>query len=187
MTRFIKLAFLLGLCAAFVIAIPVRALAEWATVDGWSIYTHEGGCYLSAAFDGDTNFAIGLDGTSKSNMTMDVILFSQKWRSIQVGNTYEVGMDFDRGTNWSVYFEGVEFGDAKGLYNYDDAYVEDSGIFAEDFMRSDTVYIEFEGERVANLNLSGSRAAFEEMVDCHSSFIESGTTEDPFSGSDPFR
>jgi len=121
-------------------------------------------------------------------MDMDILLFSQKWRSIQAGASYKVGMDFNRGTNWTVDFEGVDFdGSGKGLLNYDDAYSEDSGIFAEDFMRSESLYISFEGKRVANLNLSGSRAAFEEMVKCQRSFINSIDTQDPFAGSDPFR
>jgi hypothetical protein len=186
-TRHIKLTVLVGLCASFVIALPVRALAEWATVGNWSIETNDGGCYLIAGYEGGTYFAIGLDGASKSDMLMPILIYNQKWRSIQVGASYEVGVDFDRGTDWIVDFTGVATDSVKGLLNEDHAYAEDSGIFAEDFMRSDYVYVEFEGERVAYLNLSGSRAAYEEMVDCHKSFIGSGATEDPFSDSDPFR
>lgn len=174
--------------ALLILCTPTSSYAQWAEVEGWLIDTHDSGCMLMAEFEGDVLFSIRLDGFSSKDMEMDIILASSNWSSIRPRSNYEVRMDFNRGTNWNVDFRGIQLGEsAKGLLNSSDAYSEDSGIFAEDFMRSDTVYIAFEGKRVANLNLKGSRAAFEEMVECQKSFIAGVGSQDPFSGTDPFR
>jgi hypothetical protein len=167
-----------------VLSIP--SYAEWANVQGWEIDTHSGGCSLAAKFKGGIHFIIRLDGRSSDDMDMDIMIGNEDWKSIRVGKDYEVRMDFNRGADWNVTFTGKSTDDGnKFLLNYDDAYSEDSGDFAQDFMRSESVYISFEGTPIDNLDLSGSKEAFNEMVKCQRSFINS--SQDPFSRSDPFR
>lgn len=181
------------LSLAFALSAPLQlftqaANAEWANVRGWTIDSHEGGCLLRSEFVGDTIFSIRLDGYKKSDMDMDIILSNPKWSSLVEGATYNVQVEFNRGTNWDVTFYGGEYNSGlKYLINYEDAYSEDSGTFAQDFMNSESVYIGFEGRRVENLKLEGSRAAFEEMVRCHRSFMNSENNGDPFQSTDPFR
>lgn len=161
------------------------ALAGWAEVEGWIIDSSDTGCYLWAEFDGGTSFMIDFD-SSVEPMSMDIAIWNTKWRSVQVNEEYQVALEFDNGNRWTVAFFATTFDDGtKVLANYDDASSDSNRKFVKDFIASDGVSLEFNGTPIDTLDISGSRAAFQEMVSCHKSLLKSGDA-DPFSASDPF-
>lgn len=159
----------------------------WKTVGWWDIsfYPNAAGCSAFASYDGGISFFLGLDG-SGDEMAMEVLLFDEKWKSIEEGKDYEVKVAFGNETPWTLDMTGRKADTVSGLRILIPISSEQAANFADEFMRSSHMEWTYEGVSLGRLGLDGSRQAFSEAIDCTKSYQEAiGQSSDPFSGASP--
>ncbi|WP_181893089.1 hypothetical protein [Falsiruegeria mediterranea] len=168
------------------------ALAEpidWKTVRGWDIsfYPASEGCQAFALFEEDTAFFIGFDNT-ENELSLDVTLLDQKWRSIEAGKEYKIEVKFGDESPWTMDMDGLKTDDFPGLGIMIDAGSDQAELFIDEFQRENSMKWSFKSTVLGHYTLRGSRAAFNEVIACQRSYMRAQSSSDPFaqSSSDPF-
>ncbi len=168
------------------------ALAEpidWKTVRGWDIsfYPASEGCQAFALFEEDTAFFIGFDNT-ENELSLDVTLLDQKWRSIEAGKEYKIEVKFGDESPWTMDMDGLQTDDFPGLGIMIDAGSDQAKLFIDEFQRENSMKWSFSSTVLGHYTLRGSRAAFNEVIACQRSYMRAQSSSDPFaqSSSDPF-
>lgn len=166
----------------------------WKKVRGWdvSFYPSLEGCTALKVFDGGFSFFIGFD-FSITEPTLDVTLMNDNWGSIEDGKEYEIKVYFGDETPWTLQMDGTDFDGTPGLTFYVDAFDDQTQLFIDEFQREASMEWMFGSRSLGKFSLSGSTAAFQEVLACQSSFLEAREKlADPFAGSssgqssDPF-
>ena len=166
----------------------------WKEVRGWDIsfYPSFEGCTALKVFDGAFSFFIGFD-FSITEPTLDVTLMNDNWGSIEDGKEYEIKVYFGDETPWTLQMDGADFDGTPGLTFFVDAFDDQTRLFLDEFQRETSMEWMFGSRSLGRFSLSGSRAAFEEVLACQSSFLEAREKlNDPFAGgsgsqsNDPF-
>lgn len=176
--------------AAILIAAAGGASADstlWKTVGWWDIsfYPNSEGCSALAAYDGGISFFIGLDATG-DEIAMEVLLFDEKWKSIEDEKEYEVKVAFGNETPWTLDMTGRKAHTISGLRILIPLSSEQAADFADEFMRETGMEWTYDGVSLGSLALDGSRQAFNEMIDCTKSYQEAvGQAADPFGKAAP--
>lgn len=157
---------------------------DWKTVRGWDIsfYPNSEGCQAFALFEEDTAFFIGFDSTG-GELSVDVTLLDQKWKSIEAGKEYEIEVAFGDESPWSLEMDGLRTDDYPGLNIMIDAGSDEAELFIDEFQRETSMRWSFKGNLLGRYTLRGSRVAFDEVINCQRSYLNAQSS-DPFSGSD---
>ena len=192
----IRLKTILAVHFAFLISSTASnaELSHWKDVGNWNISfdSNIGICVASTTYDSGTGLSVGLSNLD-SNIMLIVYLSNQKWISLEIEKLYIVEVEFGDETPWTIEMDGIIIDSFRGLRFKVDANSEISGGFMDEFMREAGVKWTFQGRQLAALNLTDSRAAFDEVVACAKSYRSAaGNISDPFStlgqrtGDDPF-
>lgn len=164
-------------------------VTNWRKVSGWDIdfYSSLRACQAYTTYEGGTGFFIGFTNIG-DDLLLDVTLMDKSWRSIEAGKEYGVKVFFGDETPWTLNMEGENFGETPGL-TFSLSLNEKANLFAEEFQRETRMAWYYEGVRLGNYTLRGSRKAFQETLACQKSYISAtSSTGDPFarSSGDPF-
>ena len=155
-------------------------------VAGWTIAVDTslgGGCFIYAIFDGNTLVRIGFDPSSSDYY---LILGDDDWKSIEAGKEYDLTLTLGRRTPWDAPADGISLGDGTALM-----VTSTDTNFLEEFSSQQNIKVEYNDDVIANLDLSGSAAAINEMINCQSAVDAAASSggDDPFKttgGGDPF-
>lgn len=162
---------------------------DWKNVGGWDIsfYPASEGCQAFALFEEDTAFFIGFDNT-ENELSLDVTLLDEKWRSIEAGKEYKVEVKFGDESPWTMDMDGLRTDDFPGLSIMIDAGSDQAKLFIEEFQAESSMKWTFKSNVLGRYTLRGSRAAFDEVIECQRSYMRARSSSDPFaqSSSDPF-
>ncbi|MGH6768610.1 MAG: S1C family serine protease [Xanthobacteraceae bacterium] len=156
-----------ALAAGLVVALCQSAAAEIRlSVDqvigktrGWTIgYSNSlGGCVAIASYRDQTTvwFGIGRD------LGPYIAFTNPRWDRVAPGERYTLRLGMGRQGSWRGAFTGVEHGNEKGFIT--------TGVKAQffgDFARAGGITVAHDRNSLTRLNLSGSRAALEDLIAC---------------------
>lgn len=145
-------------------------------VAGWDIAIDQslgGGCYILAEFDGNTIVRIGFD---PSNSDYYLILADDDWNSIEAEKEYDLVLTLGHRQPWDAQANGIMLGDQPALM-----VTSTDTDFIDEFSSQQNIKVEYNGDSIANLNLSGSAAAIRELIKCQSAVNSAaGGNSDPF-------
>ncbi len=182
------LAIATGLFGTATLASPI----DWKTVRGWDIsfYPASDGCQAFALFEEDTAFFIGFDN-SDGDLLLDVTLLDKKWASIEKGTEYDIAVKFGNESPWSLEMDGLRTDDFPGLNIVIDAQSDEAKLFIREFQGESSMTWSYADTTLGRYTLKGSRAAFEEVMNCQRSYLAARNSQsDPFAKSnkkaDPF-
>ena len=149
-------------------------------VAGWDIAVDTslgGGCFILAVFDGDTLVRIGFD---PSNQDYYLILGDADWQSIEEGKDYDLTITLGHRRPWDATANGISLSDSTALMvRSDDTH------FLDEFASQQNIRVEYNGDEIANLDLTGSAAALQEMVNCQQAVNDAAdSADDPFQKTD---
>jgi hypothetical protein len=148
----------------------------WRRVGSWTVYidhTLDEGCFLFASFDNHTLFRVGVNRASNGHYY--VMFANPAWKSLQVGQKYDVQFQFGGNSPWDVPTTAKDMdGTIALMSNFEDSE------FWKEFSNSDELNVTREGKRVTDLRLTGSKAAFDELVTCQKYQDSQTTSRDPF-------
>lgn len=142
-------------------------------VKGWGIVhdkTDDQSCYAVADYAGGITFSFGMNDHAE----WSVQIANPDWLSIHEGQEYEIDWLFDGRRTWTVKAGGIENG-LRATDSRDD--------LIQDLARSSSLKLSYRNKELARLNLSGTRAAMNAILDCYKNRIEK---TDPFAPDDPF-
>jgi hypothetical protein len=156
-------------------------------VAGWNIAVDTslgGGCFIYAVFDGNTLVRIGFDPSSSDYY---LILGDDEWKSIESGKEYDLTLRLGSRAPWDAEANGVPLGDGTALM-----VTSTDTDFLQDFSSQQSIRVEYNGDQIANLDLSGSAAAIQEMINCQETVNAAASSggDDPFKKTgdgDPFK
>ena len=155
------------------ILFPAVALADWSKgVGQWTIRTEENGCLLSTVYADDTYFSLALSGIGE-DLQLYTIIFNDSWEYLEDGAAYSIGMDFVGAGEWSTEFIGWKNDVGTFLIYAESASSAEAQEYVQDFVVSEELRLQTEGEAIGSYSLQDSHAAFQSMLECHAEFAES--------------
>lgn len=192
--RLIKIAYFLTM----ILGGPVfsqEAITWKDSVKGWTIKVDRSlgdACFMLTSYEG------GAAIRAQFNMKEDIfqfIVIDGAWQSLESGKLYDIKVQFGTLDPWTGLASAYRFGEELPALVFDVSFEGGKAeLFIEELMRMTGVRIYYAGDVIANLSLSGTYAAMQEVIACQSAMLDggSGQDSDPFSGtqgdsSDPFQ
>jgi S1-C subfamily serine protease len=156
------------LLAAAAFAAPVQAQTPVLGIDsdmrtsqrGWAVgYSNWAvGCVASGTYSGGVTLWLG----SGARFGSFVAFTNADWQSIVPGRGYRMEVKTRGYGNWNGEFLGFDRGREKGVIS-----TKLKTEFLTDFARSAGFTVLLEGRQIANISLSGSRVALNEVISCY--------------------
>ncbi len=154
----------------------------WRAVGQWQIRVDKSlgyGCFLLGSYTRGTVLRIGID---QQNGNGYIMVGNEAWRSLQIGNQYDLALRFDNTAPWRgrATARTIGSGDMRFLYlSFDRAR------FLVELARRLNLTILYNGQVVTQLPLHGTNAAVQEMIRCQRVADAARGSNRP-QGSDPF-
>jgi hypothetical protein len=178
---------LLLACGVSCVAVA-PALAQdtllWRSVGQWQIRVDKSlgyGCFLIGSYTRGTVLRIGID---QQNGNGYVMVGNEAWRSLQVGNQYDLAIRFDSASPWRGRATARTIGSGSMVFLY---LSFSRARFLVELARRNNMTIFYQGDVVTTLPLRGTSAAVQEMVRCQRAADiarkNARPQGDPFSGS----
>lgn len=149
--------------AAGSVAAEESEIIKWKDVGDWTVSSDasmEGSCFIMSMFDGGVSLRLGFYPKG-SEAPLYMSFASDDWRSLEVGKDYDLTFRFDKSEPWSAAVTAAGSDNGKFLFvNITDPE------FLTGFVRKRALAIAFEDRVIANLNLSGTGPAAEELMKC---------------------
>jgi len=156
----------------------------WRTVGQWQIRIDASlgyGCFLVGSYTRGTVLRIGID---QQNGNGYVMVGNEAWRSLQVGNQYDLALRFDGAAPWRGRATARRIGQGDMVFLY---LSFDRARFLVELARRNNMAIYYQGAVVTSLPLHGTNAAVQEMLNCQRAADIARKTNrpqgDPFAGS----
>jgi hypothetical protein len=167
---------------------PSAAFAQdtplWRTVGPWQIRVDASlgfGCFLLGSYTRGTVLRIGIN---QQNGNGYVMVGDESWRSLQVGNQYDLSIRFDGNAPWQGRATARRIGSGDMVFLY---LSFDRARFLVELARRNNMTIFYQGRVVTQLPLHGTNAAVQEMLNCQrvADAARKGRPQggDPFGGS----
>jgi hypothetical protein len=157
---------------------------EYRKVGAWDIRIDTSlgnGCFIFATYPSNDVLRVGIDN-SKATPTAYMDVGNPNWHSLVVGTPYKISFSFDNDDpfEWQGVAKSIG-GDDKLLY-----FSFDNGKFMDALATHATLHVFYRGQLLSAMNLPGSQAALQTLVECQSRFPTAGSgTAVP--APDPFR
>lgn len=180
-----KLLLACGLSCAWVTGALAQDTILWRAVGQWQIRVDKSlgyGCFLIGSYTRGTVLRIGID---QQNGNGYVLVGNEGWRSLQVGNRYDLALRFDNTAPWRGRATARRIGSSDMVFLY---LSFDRSRFLVELARRVNLTIFYNGEVVTSLPLRGTNAAVQEMIQCQRAADIARKTRprgDPFAGSPP--
>ncbi|MBX9777892.1 MAG: hypothetical protein K2Y71_26225 [Xanthobacteraceae bacterium] len=166
---------------------PSAAFAQdtplWRTVGQWQIRVDASlgfGCFLVGSYTRGTVLRIGID---QQNGNGYVMVGNEAWRSLEVGNQYDLAIRFDSNSPWRGRATARRIGSGEMVFLY---LSFDRARFLVELARRNNMTIFYQGDVVTSLPLHGTNAAVQEMLNCQRAADAARKNRpqgDPFAGS----
>jgi hypothetical protein len=173
-----------GLTCAAISSASAQDTILWRSVGQWQIRVDKSlgyGCFLLGSYTRGTVLRIGIDQQSGKGYLM---VGNETWRSLQVGNQYDLALRFDRAAPWRGRATARTIGSGSMRFLY---LSFDRARFLVELARRLNLTISYNGQVVTQLPLRGTNAAVQEMIRCQraadTARKNSGPQGDPFAGS----
>jgi S1-C subfamily serine protease len=145
---------------------------------GWTIGISDSldGCLAAAKYRDDTTVWFGLS----KDLGPFVAFTNPRWDRIESGKKYTLRLQMGRQGTWNGAFTGIERPNEKGLIT--------TGVKAQffgDLARAGGVSVIFNGETITRVDLLGSRAAIEDILNCERTRPAVAASNAPKGGSQP--
>ena len=130
------------------------------TVSGWDIIIDQSlgfGCAMQSEFEGGALVRMGFN---KQDGHGYIIVLSEDWSDIQVGQHYDIGMDLD-GRQYTGNAEGFELSGMPGVY-----IPFDNSEFFVSIMKKHTLQLKHQGRSAIAISLAGTYNALEATMSC---------------------
>lgn len=165
-------------CASF--PAPAQDTVKWADVGAWPVIvdrTIGNGCFTYMEYETGTILRIGFDRLHPGGYIM---IANQRWNSLEIGKEYDLKLVFGRAVPWNGVGTAIDMhGQTALLLHFDQADL------IADFMQKQSVQLWYADRQVDHLSLSGSFAAFNEVIRCQQAMdgmpAQNGPADDPFS------
>ena len=135
---------------------------SWRKVGDWTIWVDDSlnrGCFAATRYMSGTIFRVGVN--AKEPGSYYLLFGNRKWASLREGSKYELSFKFGLETPWTVPAKAVRLGgNVFLLASFSD------NLFWGEFVNAHNLSISRARKSVANLSLSGTAAAFQELVRC---------------------
>jgi hypothetical protein len=158
----------------------------WRSVGQWQIRVDKSlgyGCFLLGSYTRGTVLRIGID---QQNGNGYIMVGNETWRSLQVGNRYDLALRFDNAAPWRGRATARTIGSGNMRFLY---LSFDRARFLVELARRLNLTISYNGQVVTQLPLRGTNAAVQEMIRCQrvadTARKNSRPQGDPFAGSSP--
>lgn len=162
-----------ALCvASTLVCNPAYADTTVATVRGWEVIRSNNDCNAVSEFTDGTSLEFGLSLTSKQST---LILWNDKWSSIEKDAAYTITVSFDGGDDEEHNASGMKTADAGGIFMSFSEY----GILPA-AMGSKAISIWNGTKFIGKYNLTGSNAALLAVARCVGE-VSNIPSADPFS------
>jgi hypothetical protein len=158
-------------------------------VAGWYIGVDTSianGCFMTASYEAGTFLRV------QFNPALDNFQFmvgDPKWASIEEGKLYEIEVAFGSRSPWTGEAEGVRLGSLPALLLNVPFDEDRAATFISELQKMQNVAVAYQGTQIANLALSGTHAAMDEVIACQAAMGEAGESQpaatDPFAVSPP--
>lgn len=135
----------------------------WRSVGQWQIRVDKSlgyGCFLLGSYTRGTVLRIGID---QQNGNGYVMIGNEAWRSLQVGNRYDLALRFDNAAPWRGRATARTIGSGSMRFLY---LSFDRSRFLVELARRLNLTISYNGQVVTQLPLRGTNAAVQEMIRC---------------------
>ena len=135
----------------------------WRTVGQWQIRVDKSlgyGCFLVGSYTQGTILRIGID---QQNGNGYVMVGNEAWRSLQVGNQYDLALRFDNASPWRGKATARRIGSGDMVFLY---LPFDRSRFLVELAQRLNLRIFYNGDLVTQLPLRGTNAAVQEMIRC---------------------
>jgi len=157
----------------------------WANVGQWQIRIDKSvnyGCFMLGSYTQGTLLRIGFDQNNRNGY---LLVGNDAWRSLQIGNRYELVLRFDRAAPWRGRATARTIGSGSMVFLH---LTFDSPRFLLELARRADLTIYYAGNAVTRLPLRGTYAATEELLRCQRA-ADAGrpNPQDPFAGGGPQR
>ena len=156
----------------------------WRSVGQWQIRVDKSlgyGCFLLGSYTRGTVLRIGID---QQNGNGYVMVGNETWRSLQVGNHYDLAIRFDSSAPWRGRATARTIGSGSMRFLYMSF---DRARFLVELARRLNMTILYNGQVVTQLPLHGTNAAVQEMIRCQRAADTARKNNrpqgDPFAGS----
>jgi hypothetical protein len=156
----------------------------WRSVGQWQIRVDKSlgyGCFLLGSYTRGTVLRIGID---QQNGNGYIMVGNEGWRSLQVGNQYDLALRFDNSPSWRGRATARTIGSGSMRFLH---LSFDRARFLVELARRLNMTILYNGQVVTQLPLHGTNAAVQEMIRCQraadTARKNSRPQGDPFAGS----
>ena len=174
-----------GFLATLCLVSAAPALAEeplWKSVGDWEIRVDRSlnyGCFMYGSYHNGELLRIGFD---RKNANGYIMLGSPAWKSLEVGKEYKLTFKFDdspwEGVANAVSLDGSEI---KFLYM-----IFNKPNLIRDISTKQLLTVEYNGNLVTRLPLTGTVKAVEELLNCQTTFNNEGAGDQKADSGDPF-
>ena len=194
--RFPTLAVLAALTIPSVHAAMAEESVTWKDdVRGWylGVDTSIGnGCFMTASYDDGTFLRMQFNPELAQ---FQFIIGSEHWESIEAGKHYNLSVAFGSRSPWTGEADGMRLGSLPALLLSVPFEDDKAETFIGELQQMPHVVVGYNGNEIASLELSGTYAAMEEVMQCQQAISEAADQQpakaaDPFSPAapaDPFR
>ena len=151
----------------------------WAHVGQWQIRIDKSvnyGCFMLGSYTQGTLLRIGFDQNNRNGY---LLVGNDAWRSLRVGNRYDIVLRFDRAAPWRGRATARTIGSGGMVFLH---LTFDNPRFLVELARRIYLTIYYDGDVVTRLPLRGTSAATEELLRCQRA-ADAGRPDDP---QDPF-
>ena len=159
--------------------------ALWRSVGQWQIRVDASlgfGCFLVGSYTRGTVLRIGID---QQNGNGYVMVGNEAWRSLQVGNQYDLALRFDNDSPWRGRATARRIGNGDMVFLY---LSFDRTRFLVELARRLNLRVFYNGDLITQLPLQGTNAAVQEMIRCQRAADiarKNQPKSDPFAGGPP--
>ena len=175
---------LLLLALSFPVVGQAQDTVLWREVGAWKVgvdKTLGNSCFATVSYDAGAVLRLGLNTTDRDNPAY-IAIGSGEWKSLKIGNKYELSLQLDRASPWTGTFTAIKLDGVKWLM------VKFSETkFLIEVARKNWMKVFYQDDLVVSLSMRRSMAALNEVVKCQE-YVDrhygSGQTvgKDPFAG-----
>jgi hypothetical protein len=147
----------------------------WKNVGAWTVrvdHTLNEGCFALANFE---KYAFRVGFAQSDTLESYALLAGTEWKSLKENEKYQLSLTFDKETPWTGDATGIKLGDIIGLK----LKISDDK-FWQEFIKSQSLRVDYDSSFLVKLRMDGSKNAFDEIIECQKSQINSRRKTDPF-------
>lgn len=156
-------------------------------VAGWRVAvdrTISNSCFIISGFNNEEFLRFQFNSDESS---VQLIVASVHWASVENGAGYEIAVAFDETDTWSGMATGHRWHDILPSLVISVPYADSqASTFMKDFTTNTALRVSYNGDDIANLALDGAEQAVAAMMECQSAMSKTIGADAGVASKDPF-